>query len=84
MRLQSFQLLLLAAIYITCTDSTFLDLGHLDLIHPIDFWQRYKEGFKITSVWKPPRCPTGVSKPGDYLYQDYVGELRDGTVFDTR
>lgn len=48
--------------------------GQLEYIAP---------GFSVEQLYVPENC-THKAQAGDYLYQDYVGTLDDGTKFDSR
>lgn len=40
-------------------------------------------GFRIEQIFIPAGC-THRAREGDFMYQDYVGTLEDGTKFDSR
>ena len=40
-------------------------------------------GFRIDQLYVPDDC-TYRAREGDYMYQEYVGTLEDGTKFDSR
>lgn len=40
-------------------------------------------GFSVEQIFIPDDC-THRAREGDYMYQDYVGTLEDGSKFDSR
>lgn len=43
----------------------------------------FKPGFRVEQIFIPSDC-VYRAREGDFMYQNYVGTLEDGTQFDSR
>lgn len=70
----SHRMALLSLVTLVVASASVVFCGQLEYLAP---------GFTVEQLYVPENC-TYKSRAGDYMYQDYVGTLTDGTKFDSR